>query len=141
MALLTALRDREDAAVPSERQHRRLIQELAVRASVALAVFVFDVIFDVATAGGGNRIVRLTALLGLLVNFVYYAAARYAPAPRIQAYVRMIIDVELITLGLYGAGGLAAASYLGIYAVVPVFAGLVFSRDRKSTRLNSSHRL
>ena len=39
----------------------------------------------------------------------------------------MIIDVELITLGLYGAGGLAAAPYLGVYAVVPVYAGLVFS--------------
>jgi signal transduction histidine kinase len=127
VALLTALRDREDAADPGERQHRRLIQELAVRASVALAVFVFDIIFDVASFGSGNRIVRLTALIGLLVNLVYYAAARYAPAPRMQAYVRMVIDVELITLGLYGAGGLAAAPYLGIYAVVPVFAGLTFS--------------
>jgi hypothetical protein len=39
----------------------------------------------------------------------------------------MIIDVELITLGLYGAGGLAAAPYLGVYAVVSVYAGLVFS--------------
>ena len=99
-----------------------------MRASVALAIFVFDIFFDLTTSGGGNRIVRLTALIGLLVNFAYYAAARYEfGPPRAQAYVRMIIDVELITLGLYGAGGLAAAPYLGVYAVVPVFAGLVFS--------------
>ena len=126
MSTLAAALDREDA-VPGDRHHRRLIQELTVRASVALAVLLFDVIFDLATAGGGNRIVRMTALIGLIVNLVYYAAARVAPGARIQAYVRMLIDVELTTLGLYGAGGLAAAPYLGVYAVVPVFAGLVFS--------------
>jgi signal transduction histidine kinase len=126
MATLAVVLDREDA-VPGDRHQRGLIQELAVRASVALAVLVFDVFFDLTTIGGGNRIVRLTALAGLLVNFAYYAAARIAPGARVQAYVRMFIDVELITLGLYGAGGLAAAPYLGVYAVVPVFAGLVFS--------------
>jgi len=126
MATLAAALDREDAA-PGDRHHRRLIQELAVRASVSLAVLVFDIIFDVTTVGGGNRIVRSAALLGVLVNVVYYAAARAAPGARIQAYLRMLIDVELITLGLYGAGGLAAAPYLGVYAVVPVYAGLVFS--------------
>jgi len=98
-----------------------------VRASVALAVLVFDVFFDLIIIGGGNRIVRITALIALLVNVVCYAAARVAPGARFQAYVRMLIDVELITLGLYGAGGLAAAPYLGVYAVVPVYAGLVFS--------------
>src|SRR5262249_23550763 len=112
--------------VPGDRHQRRLIQELAVRTAVALAVLVFDVSFDL-TVGGGNRVVRFTALLGLVLNGAYYAAAHTAPAPRLQAYVRMLIDVELITLGLYGAGGLAAAPYLGVYAIVPVFAGLVFS--------------
>jgi signal transduction histidine kinase len=126
VSALTALRDRDDA-VPAERHDRRLTQELAVRASVALAVLVFDIFFDLTTSGGGNRIVRLTALIGLLANLAYYAAAHLAPGSRLQAYVRMVIDVELITLGLYGAGGLGAAPYLGVYAVVPVFAGLVFS--------------
>ncbi|HMH50750.1 MAG TPA: hypothetical protein VK548_10985, partial [Candidatus Acidoferrum sp.] len=84
MATLTAALDREDAA-PGDRHHRRLIQELAVRASVSLAVLVFDIIFDVTTVGGGNRIVRSAALLGVLVNVVYYAAARAAPGARIQA--------------------------------------------------------
>jgi len=126
MSTLAAAFEREDAA-PGDRHHRRLIQELGVRASVALAVLVFDVFFDLTTSGGGNRIVRMTALIGLLANVAYYAAARVAPGARFQAYVRMLIDVELITLGLYGAGGLAAAPYLGVYAVVPVYAGLVFS--------------
>lgn len=126
MSTLAAVFEREDA-VPGDRHHRRLIQELAVRASVSLAVLVFDVFFDVSTSGGGNRIVRTTALIGLVVNVAYYAAAQVAPGARLQAYVRMLIDVELITLGLYGAGGLAAAPYLGVYAIVPVFAGLVFS--------------
>jgi signal transduction histidine kinase len=37
------------------------------------------------------------------------------------------MDVVLITVGLYGAGGLAAAAYLGVYAIVPVYTGIVFS--------------
>ncbi len=126
MATLTAVLDGE-GVVPRDRHQRRLIQELAVRASVALVVLVFDVLFDLTSLGGGHRIVRMTAVIALVINFVYYAAARAAPGARAQAYVRMLIDVELITLGLYGAGGLTAAPYLCVYAVVPVFAGLVFS--------------
>lgn len=123
MPALDALRDHEDSL--GQRHQRQLIQELIVRASVALAIFVFDVFF--AMGGAGNRVVRMTALAGLVLNLVYFVAARVGPGPRRQAYVRMIIDIELITLGLYGAGGLAAAPYLGVYAVVLVFAGLVFS--------------
>ena len=93
---------------------------------MALAIFLFDVLLA-RGAGGGNRVVRMTAVAGFFLNLVYFAAARYGPAARRQAYVRMLIDLELITLGLYGAGGLAAAPYLGVYAVVLVFAGLAFS--------------
>jgi signal transduction histidine kinase len=123
---LPAPRD-HDETDGGHRHHRRLLQELGVRASVTLAILVFDLSFGLATRGGGNRVVRLAALVGLFVNVVYYVAGRFAPWRRAQAYLRMIIDVELITLGLYGAGGLAAAPYLGVYAVVPVYAGLVFS--------------
>jgi len=123
---LPAPRD-HDETDRDQRYHRRLLQELSVRASVALAILAFDLVFDLATRGGGNRLVRLAALIGLFVNVGYYVAARFARWRRVQAYLRMIIDVELITLGLYGAGGLAAAPYLGVYAVVPVYAGLVFS--------------
>src|ERR1700694_4849885 len=91
MSTLAAAFEREDA-VPGDRHHRRLIQELAVRASVSLAVLVFDVFFDVTTSGGGNRIAPMTHRTGLVA-----------------------------------AGGLAAAPYLGVYAIVPVYAGLVFS--------------
>jgi signal transduction histidine kinase len=100
---------------------------MAVRASVTVAILAFDAFFQLAARSGGNRIIRLAALVGLVINVVYYTAARLAPWRRGQAYARMTIDVGLITLGLYGAGGLAAAPFLAVYAVVPVYAGLVFS--------------
>lgn len=109
------------------RRHRRLVQELAVRALIAVAVLIFDSAFDVAMGGGGNRMVRAVALVGLLLNVPYYFAARGGRSGRAQAYVRMLIDVELMTLGLYASGGLAAAPYLGVYAIVPVYAGLALS--------------
>ena len=39
----------------------------------------------------------------------------------------MLVDVALLTAGLYGAGGLAAAPYIAVYMVVPVYAAFVFS--------------
>ena len=39
----------------------------------------------------------------------------------------MLVDVALLTAGLYGAGGLAAAQYIAVYMVVPVYAAFVFS--------------
>jgi signal transduction histidine kinase len=39
----------------------------------------------------------------------------------------MGMDVGFVTAGLYAAGGLAAAPYLGIYAIVPVYGGIAFS--------------
>ncbi|MBI2466381.1 MAG: hypothetical protein HYV62_00925 [Candidatus Rokubacteria bacterium] len=39
----------------------------------------------------------------------------------------MLVDVLLLTVGLYAAGGLAAASYVGVYTIVPVYAGIVLS--------------
>ena len=53
--------------------------------------------------------------------------ARMGPWPRLQAYGRMLLDIVLITVGLYSAGGLAAAPYLAVYALVPVYAGIIFS--------------
>lgn len=126
MSPLSAPRD-HDEADRAQRYHRRLLQELGVRASVAVVILVFDLFFDLATRGGGNRLVRLAALVGLFANVVYYVAVRFAPWRRTQAYLRMMIDIELITLGLYGAGGLAAGPYLGVYSLVTVYAGLVFS--------------
>ncbi len=41
--------------------------------------------------------------------------------------MRMLIDVLLVSVGLYFAGGLAAAHFLGVYLIVVVYAGITFS--------------
>ena len=109
----------------TSRRRRALHQELAVRAGIALLMLVFNELLTmVATA---QDVIRVAALLGLLVNVPYYLAARSGRWRRLQAWVRMAMDVGLITAGLYAAGGLAAAQYLGVYAIVPVYTGIVFS--------------
>ena len=107
------------------RRRRALHQELAVRAGVALLMLVFNEQFTMLAAA--KDVIRLTALLGFLVNIPYYLAARPGRLGRLQAWIRMVMDVAFITAGLYAAGGLAAAPYLGIYAIVPVYGGIVFS--------------
>jgi len=115
---------RKEAAL--RKRQRLLNQEIAVRVGVCMLVLVSTVLF--ALAGEMASVIRLTALIGLIVNVPYVIAARRGAARREQAYVRLIVDVGLTTAGLYGAGGLAAAPYIGIYAVAPVFAAIVFSR-------------
>src|SRR6266849_4261034 len=39
----------------------------------------------------------------------------------------MLADILLMSLGLYVAGGLAAAQYLGVYLIVTIYAGITFS--------------
>jgi signal transduction histidine kinase len=107
------------------RRRRALHQELAVRAGVALLMLGFNELFTMVPAAKG--VIRLAALLGFLVNIPYYVAARAGRLRRLQAWIRMVMDVVFITAGLYAAGGLAAAPYLGIYAIVPVYGGIVFS--------------
>ena len=108
-------------------RHFRLVQELVVRGGVAGAVLVFDRVFDVFTRGGGSRTVAAVALAGVLLNVPYYFAARTGQARLLQAYGRMFIDIGLITMGLAGAGAVATGQYLSIYAIVPLYAGLVLS--------------
>jgi signal transduction histidine kinase len=110
-----------------DHRHARLVQELLVRGSVAAAVLVFDRVFDVATGGHGNRGVAATALTALLLNVFYYFAARTRRAARLQAYLRMFIDITLITVGMAAVGAVAAGQYLSIYAIIPIYAGLVLS--------------
>ena len=110
-----------------DHRHARLVQELLVRGSVAASVLVFDRVYDVATGGHGNRVVAATALAALLLNVFYYFAARRRRAARLQAYLRMFIDITLITIGMAGVGGVAAGQYLSIYAIIPIYAGLVLS--------------
>jgi len=107
------------------RRARALHQELAVRAGVSILMLIFNELL--AASAHAQAIIRVTAVVGLLVNVPYYLAARSKWRRRLQAWVRMSMDVALITAGLYGAGGLSAAAHLGVYAIVPVYAGIVFS--------------
>jgi signal transduction histidine kinase len=108
-----------------ERRQRRQRQEFGVRVAVTSLLLLFNeaVVADHMM----SSIIRLTAFIGLVLNMPYYLAIRTGVRPRLQAYVRMLVDVGLITAGLYGAGGLGAAQYIGIYAVVPIYTAFVFS--------------
>ncbi len=92
-------------------------------------MLVFDRVFDMASGGHGNRAVAATALAALLLNLFYYVAARTRRAVRLQAYLRMFVDITLITVGMAAVGGVAAGQYLSIYAIIPVYAGLVLSSE------------
>src|SRR5437867_1459814 len=108
------------------RRRNRLQQELAIRGAVSIFVIAFQILFRLDFDGVG-RLVSLIALLSFLLNGLYYLAARGGRAYRAQAYTRMLVDVVLISVGLYLAGGLGAAPYLGIYLIVPIYAGIMFS--------------
>ena len=114
---------------PAERQFRRrlrLYQELAVRGGVALVIVAFQLAFPVEPAAFA-RCISLLALFGLFLNGPYFLAARNGRAFVAQAYVRMLVDVLLLSVGLYFAGGLAAAHFLGVYLLVMIYAGITFS--------------
>ncbi len=113
------------ATAAAERRRTQLKQEIVVRATVAAIVLAFNQLFTLERETAS--VIRLTALIGLGLNLPYLLAARTGRAPRAQAYLRMLVDVALTTAGLYGAGGLAAAPFIGIYAIVPVYAAIVFS--------------
>ena len=114
---------------PADRQFRRrlrLYQELTVRGGVALVIVAFQLVFPVEPAAF-SRCISLLALLGLFLNGPYFLAARNGQAFRAQAYVRMLIDVLLLSVGLYFAGGIAAAHFVGVYLIVMIYAGITFS--------------
>ena len=114
---------------PSERQFRRRLrryQELTVRGGVALMIVAFQLAFPVEPPVFARRI-ALLALFGLFLNGPYFLAARNGRAFVAQAYFRMLVDVLLLSVGLYFAGGLAAAHFLGVYLIVMIYAGITFS--------------
>jgi two-component system, cell cycle sensor histidine kinase and response regulator CckA len=114
---------------PADRQFRRrlrLYQELTVRGGVALVIVAFQLVFPVEPPAF-SRCISLLALLGLFLNGPYFLAARNGQAFRAQAYVRMLIDVLLLSVGLYFAGGIAAAHFVGVYLIVMIYAGITFS--------------
>jgi signal transduction histidine kinase len=111
----------------AKRRHTRLVQELIVRGSVAAAVLVFDRVYHLASGGRGNRGVAAVAMALLALNLFYYLAAGTGAGARLQAYLRMFVDIVLITVGMAAVGGVAAGQYLSIYAIIPIYAGLVLS--------------
>src|SRR2546422_3910799 len=111
----------------ARRHHRLMMQELVVRASVAIIILLFAEILTVSLGFAVSSIIRLAALTGLLVNVPWLLISRSGRAGRVLAYTRMLTDIGLLTFGLYGAGGLAAAPYLGVYTLVSLYAGFVFS--------------
>src|SRR6266850_1658163 len=116
----------DDAGTRQRRRRHRLRQELAIRGGVSIFIIAFQIVFRLDFDGVG-RLVSLIALLSVLLNGLYYLTARGGQAYRAQAYTRMLVDVALITVGLYLAGGLGAAQYLGIYLIVTIYAGITFS--------------
>src|SRR5712691_9462966 len=118
----------DDHPFAKPRRHQRLfMQELAVRASVAIIILVFAELTTVVIGLVVSPIIRLAALAGLLINVPWMLLVRAAGMGRVLPYGRMLTDIALLTLGLYGAGGLAAAPYLGVYTLVSLYAGFVFS--------------
>jgi signal transduction histidine kinase len=109
----------------AERRRARLRQEIAARCTVAMIALLFNELF--AFDHEAAAVVRLTALIALGINLPYLLAVHTGRALRTQAYLRILIDVALTTAGLYGAGGLDAAPYIGVYAIVPVYTAIVFS--------------
>lgn len=118
----------DETAERRERRRRRLFQELALRASVALLILLFDRVYVTVTAYDEPSLLSRTALAVLLLNVPYWLLGRAGRWGRTQAYGRMLLDVAFITLGLGAAGGLAAAPFIGVYVVVPAYVGLVLSR-------------
>jgi len=119
-------RSRDDAATHPSRHRQRLSQELAIRAGVSLVIVLFQIVFPIERNDIAQRI-SLLALGALLLNAPYYLAARTGRGERGQAYARMLVDVLLVSVGLYLAGGIAAAPYLNVYLIVAIYAGITFS--------------
>ncbi len=119
--------DAETPAARAEQRRGRLLQELSIRSAVAVVIVAFQFLTHVTSSQEAEPTILGLSLFALLLSGPYYLAASTGRWSRAQAYVRMLIDIGLITAGLYCAGGLGAAHYLGVYLIVPIYAGIVFS--------------
>jgi hypothetical protein len=102
-------REDDDLEFLERRNLRQVQQELAVRASVCVLIFVLNEWVHAGVGVEPDPTIRAAALTGVLLNGPSYLAARTQRAARPEAYVRMLADVALLTVGLLGAGGAAAA--------------------------------
>ena len=110
-----------------QRLSSKLRTEIALRGSVALLILLFTETVGAGVLGPGEASLRVLTLLALGLNLLYYPIARTGWHPRRQAYGRMLVDITLITVGMYDAGGIGAAQSLGVYVIVPVYAALALS--------------
>ena len=105
----------------------KLRTEIALRGTVAFLILLFTETFGAGSLGPGEGALRVLMLLTLGLNLLYYPLARTGWHPRRQAHGRMLVDITLITVGMYDAGGIGAAQGLGVYVIVPVYAALSLS--------------
>src|SRR2546428_171916 len=112
----------------AKRHQRLLLQELGVRASVSILILVFAEVLTVSLGLAVSPIIRLAALTSLLMNVPWYLIFRAGRTGRVFAYFRMLTDIGLLTFGLYGAGGLGAAAYLGVDTRGSPYRGVALSR-------------
>jgi C4-dicarboxylate-specific signal transduction histidine kinase len=114
-------------AAPIPRARSRILQELGVRAAVSALIFVFNELFGIGPNPSGDSAVRTLTIVAFVLNGPYFLIAQTGWRPRVQAYLRMLVDITLLTAGLYDAGGLAAAQDVSVYVIIPVYAALMLS--------------
>jgi len=102
----------------------RLGYELAVRAALATLVFVLDQFIGLST---GRSLIPGVCLVAAALNLPYYWLGRRDQGSRGQAYLRMLLDIVMITVVFGDLGGVDAAALLAVYAIVPLYYGLAFS--------------
>lgn len=117
----------DDAVFRARRRLSQFNMEALIRTAVCLVILLFNEAVGIAVGARGSLVLRTVAVVGILLNGAYYLGLSSGRYVRPQAYLRIAIDVGLTTVGLYEAGGLAAAPYLGIYTIIAVYAGLVLS--------------
>ena len=81
----------------ARRHHRLLMQELMVRATVAIVILIFAEVLTVALGSTVSSILRVAALAGLLVNMPWLLISRTGQMGRTFAYSRMLTDIGLLT--------------------------------------------
>jgi signal transduction histidine kinase len=116
-----------DDAIHRRRRHvARVRREYLVRVVVTVALLAFVEALDVGPERG-DPIIRLAVALSLLLDIPFYLLARADRTARVAAHAQMFVDITLVTVLLGGVGGLAAAPYLIVYALMPVYAGVMLS--------------
>jgi signal transduction histidine kinase/CheY-like chemotaxis protein len=114
-------------AVPPRRRRDAVVLELAARTFLAVSILVYGQFHGLLSSVPMSRVVQWCAVLAIVLNAPYYLIARTGRWRLGQAYVRLAGDLIIVTGGLYGAGGLQAAPYVGVYTPVVLSAGFTIA--------------